>query len=129
MPKEDADAMQMADDKVAATRAPLQRNHDRDADRPAHDAQRQFPLLDSTGAVSAIGTIATDVTDRKHAEAQLAQAQRMEASASSPAGSRTTSTTCSRRSCSIRSPCIATEERKSPRAAEAMRLAAERGAD
>ena len=39
----------------------------------------KFPLIDDSGSVSAIGTIATDITDQKHAEGRLAQAQRMEA--------------------------------------------------
>ena len=38
--------------------------------------------------------IGIDIGDRKALEAQLRQAQKMEASASSPAASRTTSTTC-----------------------------------
>jgi PAS domain S-box-containing protein len=39
----------------------------------------KFPLIDATGAMEAIGTIGTDVTDLKHAEVQLAHAQKMEA--------------------------------------------------
>ena len=39
----------------------------------------KFPLLDAEGRVEAVGTIGTDVTDLKQAEAQLAHAQKMEA--------------------------------------------------
>ena len=39
----------------------------------------KFPIFDLEGNLEGIGSIATDITDRKHVEAQLAQAQRMEA--------------------------------------------------
>ena len=78
--KEGADDVERADRKVAATKTPLQR--EMTVDTPIGRRTMlsvKFPLLDSANSVSAIGTIVTDITDRKHAEAQLAQAQRMEA--------------------------------------------------
>jgi PAS domain S-box-containing protein len=39
----------------------------------------KFPVYDAAGNVNALGTIVTDITDQKHAEIQLAQAQRMNA--------------------------------------------------
>ena len=38
----------------------------------------RFPIFDAAGAVSRIGVIATDITERKQIEAQLRQAQKME---------------------------------------------------
>jgi PAS domain S-box-containing protein len=39
----------------------------------------KFPIFDFEGNLEGIGSIGTDITDRKHVEAQLVQAQRMEA--------------------------------------------------
>ena len=70
----------LADAKVLATKAPLQREMTIETPTGRRTMLSvKFPLLDATNSVSAIGTIATDITDRKHAEAQLSQAQRMEA--------------------------------------------------
>jgi PAS domain S-box-containing protein len=80
MGKEGADDVERADRKVLATKAPLQR--ELTVETPAGRRTMlsvKFPLIDNVGSVSAIGTIATDVTDQKHAEYRLAQAQRMEA--------------------------------------------------
>ena len=69
----------LADAKVIATKAPLQREMTIETPTGRRTMLSvKFPLLDATNSVSAIGTIATDITDRKHAEAQLSQA-RMEA--------------------------------------------------
>src|SRR5262245_18880544 len=78
--KEGAAEAVMADAKVIATKAPLQR--EMTVGTPTGQRTMlsvKFPVLDATNSVAGIGTIATDITDRKHAEAQLSQAQRMEA--------------------------------------------------
>jgi PAS domain S-box-containing protein len=80
MSKEGADEVAQADATVIATKAPLQR--EMIIETPI--GQRimlsvKFPLLDAANSVAAVGTIVTDITDRKHADAQLSQAQRMEA--------------------------------------------------
>jgi PAS domain S-box-containing protein len=80
MPKAGADEVAQADATVVATKAPLQREMTITTPiGPRTMLSVKFPLLDATNAVSAVGTIVTDITDRKHAEAQLSQAQRMEA--------------------------------------------------
>ena len=80
MSKEGADEVAQADARVIATKAPLQR--EMTIETPI--GQRimlsvKFPLLDAANSVAAVGTIVTDITERKHADAQLSQAQRMEA--------------------------------------------------
>jgi PAS domain S-box-containing protein len=80
MSKEGADEVALADAEVVATKAPLQREMMVETSIGRRTMLSvKFPLLDATSSVSAIGTIATDITERKHAEAQLSQAQRMEA--------------------------------------------------
>ena len=75
-----ADEVALADAKVIATKAPLQREMTIETPTGRRTMLSvKFPLLDATNSVSAIGTIVTDITDRKHAEAQLSQAQRMDA--------------------------------------------------
>ena len=39
----------------------------------------KFPIFDDTGEVTGVGTVMSDITDQKRIESQLAQAQRMEA--------------------------------------------------
>src|SRR5262249_23951490 len=69
-----------ADRKVIATKAPVQRELVMETPRGRQTlVSVKFPMIDATGAVSGVGTILTDITDQKHAEIQLAQAQRMEA--------------------------------------------------
>jgi PAS domain S-box-containing protein len=80
LPKEGADEVALVDAEVIATKAPVQR--EMAVETPIGRRTMlsvKFPLLDATNSVSAVGTIAADITDRKHAEAQLSQAQRMEA--------------------------------------------------
>ena len=80
MSKEGAGEVALADSKVIATKASLQREMTIETPTGRRTMLSvKFPLFDATNSVSAIGTIATDITDRKHAEAQLSQAQRMEA--------------------------------------------------
>jgi PAS domain S-box-containing protein len=80
MSKEGADEVALADAKVIATKTPLQREMTIETPTGRRTMLSvKFPLLDATNSVSAIGTIVTDITDRKHAEAQLSQAQRMDA--------------------------------------------------
>src|SRR5262245_3387709 len=80
MSKAGADEAERADREVVASKSPLQREMVVESLIGKRTMLSvKFPLLDATGQVSAIGTIVTDITDRKHAEAQLAQAQRMEA--------------------------------------------------
>jgi signal transduction histidine kinase/ActR/RegA family two-component response regulator len=80
MAKDAADSMVEADRKVVVTRKPLQREIPLDTPIGRRTMLSvKFPLFDAHGYVEAVGTIATDVTDQKLAEAKLAQAQRMEA--------------------------------------------------
>ena len=80
MAKEGADNVELADRKVVETKTPLQRELTVETPTGRRTMLSvKFPLIDSTGAVSAVGTIVTDVTDQKRAEDRLAQAQRMEA--------------------------------------------------
>ncbi len=66
---------------VRKSKAPLTR----ELEIPTRDSTKKmafvhkFPLLDSAGEISAIGTIETDSTELRAAEAQLRQAQKMEA--------------------------------------------------
>jgi PAS domain S-box-containing protein len=65
--------------KVVATKAAVQE----EITAPGPTGPRsllmvKFPLLDANGAVEAIGSMSVDITDQKRAEAQLAQAQKME---------------------------------------------------
>jgi PAS domain S-box-containing protein len=78
-PKDRADAQTSMDREVAATRAPIQREITIRNPEPRTLLFTKFPLIDSTGAVEAVGTIGVDVTELKHAEIQLAHAQKMEA--------------------------------------------------
>ena len=69
-----------ADRTVIATKAPAQRELIMETPRGRRTlVSAKFPMIDPAGAVSGVGTIVTDITDQKHAETQLAQAQRMEA--------------------------------------------------
>ena len=80
MAKEGADDVERADRKVLATKTPLQRELTIETPTGRRTLLSvKFPLIDNAGSVSAIGTIVTDITDQKHAEDRLAQAQRMEA--------------------------------------------------
>jgi len=80
MSKEGADDVEKADRKVLATKTPLQRELTVETPTGCRTMLSvKFPLIDDAGEVSAIGTIVTDITDQKHAEDRLAQAQRMEA--------------------------------------------------
>src|SRR5262249_57958995 len=66
--------------RVIASKAPIQ--HEWTFDTPIGRRtllSTKFPLVDDTGTIWALGVISTDITNQKHAEAQLAHAQRMEA--------------------------------------------------
>jgi PAS domain S-box-containing protein len=78
-PFDRADAQTNIDREVVATRGPVQRELTILTPEPRTVLFTKFPLIDSTGAVEAVGTIGVDVTDLKHAETQLAHAQKMEA--------------------------------------------------
>ena len=58
---------------------------------------RAWAIRDTTGATVRFDGIVRDVTEQRHLESQLRQSQKTEAVGGSPAGSRTTSTTCSPR--------------------------------
>jgi len=80
MSKEGADDVEIADRRVVASKAPIQREitvETRIGRRTLLSVK--FPLMDAAGAVSAVGTIVTDITDQKLVEDRLAQVQRMEA--------------------------------------------------
>ncbi|HKA71160.1 MAG TPA: ATP-binding protein [Xanthobacteraceae bacterium] len=78
--KERADAQTNMDLKVIATRQQVQEEIVvTSPSGPRTVLFTKFPLLDAGGAVEAVGTIGVDVTELKHAEAQLAHAQKMEA--------------------------------------------------
>jgi PAS domain S-box-containing protein len=78
-PKERGDAQARLDAEVVATKATVQREITLAAPEPRTLLFTKFPLIDATGAIEAVGTIGVDVTDLKHAETQLAHAQKMEA--------------------------------------------------
>jgi PAS domain S-box-containing protein len=68
------------DRDVIAARAPIQREFA----VPTPGDKRtllfvKFPIFDAKGDIESIGSIATNITEQKRAERQLAQAQRMEA--------------------------------------------------
>jgi PAS domain S-box-containing protein len=80
MSKEGADDVEKADRQVFATKTPLQRELVIDSPIGRRTLLSvKFPLTDDAGSVTTVGTIVTDITDQKHAEDRLAQAQRMEA--------------------------------------------------
>jgi PAS domain S-box-containing protein len=75
-----AEAQSALDRAAVATKLPVQR----ELTVPSPTGPRtmlftKFPLLNAEGTVEAVGTIGTDVTELKQAEAQLAHAQKMEA--------------------------------------------------
>jgi PAS domain S-box-containing protein len=75
-----AEAQSAIDQEVLDTKAPVQRELVVTSPTgPLTLLFTKFPLLDAAGDVEAIGSIAADVTDLKHAEAQLAHVQKMEA--------------------------------------------------
>ncbi|MFL4981544.1 MAG: ATP-binding protein [Xanthobacteraceae bacterium] len=74
-----AEAQTSIDREVIATRGPVQRELTISTPEPRTVLFTKFPLIDSTGAVEAVGTIGVDVTELKHAEIQLAHAQKMDA--------------------------------------------------
>jgi signal transduction histidine kinase len=78
-PLDRAEAQTSIDREVIATRGPVQRELTILNPDPRTVLFTKFPLIDGTGAVEAVGTIGIDVTELKHAEAQLAHAQKMEA--------------------------------------------------
>jgi PAS domain S-box-containing protein len=68
------------DREVIAARAPVQREFN----APYTAGKRtllfvKFPIINPSGSIEAIGSIATDVTSQRQAETQLVHAQRMEA--------------------------------------------------
>src|SRR5262245_974989 len=129
--KEGADEVALVDAKVIATKAPLQREM-----TVATPIGRRtmlsvkFPLLDASNSVSAVGTIVTDVTERKHADAQLSQAQRMEAVGQLTGGVAHDFNNMLT-AILLNADVLATyvQDDNMRQAAEAMRLAAEHGAD
>ncbi len=74
-----AEAQTSIDREVIATRGPVQRELTILNPEPRTVLFTKFPLIDGTGAIEAVGTIGVDVTELKHAEVQLAHAQKMEA--------------------------------------------------
>ncbi len=80
LPRESAEAGTALDRRVIETKAPGQEEIVIPfANGPRNILMVKFPLLDARGEVEGVGMIATDVTDQKQAEAQLAHAQKMEA--------------------------------------------------
>jgi PAS domain S-box-containing protein len=78
--QERADAQARMDREVVESKAPVQRELIVTSPTGSRNLLfTKFPLLDANGEVEAIGSIAADVTDLKHAEAQLAHVQKMEA--------------------------------------------------
>jgi PAS domain S-box-containing protein len=79
-PTEYAAAHDAFDREVMETQMPLQREFL----APFSSGQRtvlflKFPIFDANGQLEGVGSIGTDISDQKQAEAHLAQAQRMEA--------------------------------------------------
>ena len=65
-----------------------------------HDAAHEVSGVRRAQEVSGVGTVMTDITEQKQASCSWLRPSGSNRSASSPAASRTTSTTCSPRSCS-----------------------------
>ena len=76
-PQEVADAFKANDQVVIDTKAPLKTEEVvLQADGFLHTyLSAKFPLLDQDGCMTAIGGIATDITDRKHLEAELRRSE------------------------------------------------------
>ena len=76
-PQEVANAFKANDQIVINTKAPLKSEEVvLQADGCLHTyLSAKFPLLDQDGCVTAIGGIATDITDRKHLEAELRRSE------------------------------------------------------
>ena len=72
-PKKSTDVMEVNDREVFRTGQPILFEHElpRTDGAPMTLMTTKFPVRDSTGAITGIGTIATDVTDHRRAEAEL----------------------------------------------------------
>ena len=80
-PADIAQGLAQQDRLVTGRKTALERERDiRFADGQVHRVVvTKYPIIGPDGTVTGIGTIFTDVTDRKEAEEQLIQAQKMEA--------------------------------------------------
>jgi PAS domain S-box-containing protein len=120
-----------ADRKVVETKSPVQRELVMDGPKGRQTlVSVKFPLFDAAGAVSGVGTIVTDISDQKHAEAQLTQAQRMEAIGQLTGGIAHDFNNMLT-AILLNAEVLATQvkDERLRQLAEAMRLAAEHGAD
>jgi PAS domain S-box-containing protein len=74
-----ADAIERMEREVLATGRAVQSQRSLVSDPSRQQLAIKFPIPDAEGRIAAIGTIAMDITERLRLEAQLHQAQKMEA--------------------------------------------------
>jgi PAS domain S-box-containing protein len=120
-----------ADRKVVETKSPVQRELVMEGPKGRQTlVSVKFPLFDAAGAVSGVGTVVTDISDQKLAEAQLTQAQRMEAIGQLTGGIAHDFNNMLT-AILLNAEVLATQvkDERLRQLAEAMRLAAEHGAD
>ncbi len=76
VPEETADGMWATERRVLETGKPMEVEHvTHDHDNPRIKWLVEFPLYDADGKIYAVGGIATDITERKEAEAEQARLQ------------------------------------------------------
>ena len=79
-PKEYADFIAAQDEEVIRKRRVIQWEMTlQKSNGPRNVLAVKFPVYDAAGTVASVGSIIADITEQKRAEAQMAQAQRMEA--------------------------------------------------
>ncbi len=84
---EQADAFKAHDQAVIESRRPIEQEEVWDEEDGKHSYLTvKFPIFDSTGEMTGIGAIGTDITERKRVEAQLSQSQKMDSLGSLAAG-------------------------------------------
>jgi PAS domain S-box-containing protein len=126
-----AEGVSAGDRKVVETGSPVQRELIMETPKGRQTlVSVKFPLFNSAGAVSGVGTVVTDISDQKHAEAHLAQTQRMEAIGQLTGGIAHDFNNMLT-AILLNADVLATQiqDERLRQLAEAMRLAAEHGAD
>lgn len=85
--REQADAFKAHDQAVIDSGRPIEQEELWDRDDGEHSYLTvKFPIFDSAGAMTGIGAIGTDITERKKIDAQLSQSRKMDSLGSLAAG-------------------------------------------